>query len=304
MTSPLPYKELQTNEIRLIELLPNRSDVQVECRLSTVSLDDLPSYEALSYVWGDASITRTITCDERAVQVTLSLATALQRLRNPEGGSSRLIWADALSINQSNLAEKSIQVPLMTRIYSGATGVVVWMGLQDIKQVVTAITAIQYVHSACQAFREASVEPTEHLAFSDLEAHVHQLGFDNVWKNLNAFFTIPYWERVWCIQEVNLAQDASFIVGSLELSKPSIISFATWYIRRFILEIGKGVPFDVSLKPGTAGRACAMLEYKRMKNLHTEDLCATLDNFRYARATNLSDKIYVSVAAVLCEASY
>lgn len=77
MTEPLSYVPLQANEIRLIELLPNQVEGGVECRLHTVSLDNLLSYEALSYVWGDASVTRTIVCNKRTVQVTASLAAAL-----------------------------------------------------------------------------------------------------------------------------------------------------------------------------------------------------------------------------------
>ncbi|KAH7414426.1 heterokaryon incompatibility protein-domain-containing protein [Phaeosphaeria sp. MPI-PUGE-AT-0046c] len=293
MTAPLAYKELQTNEIRLIELLPNRSGAQVECRLFTVSLDNVPSYEALSYVWGDASVTRTITCDERAMEVTLSLATALERLRNSEGGSSRFIWADALSIDQSNMAEKNVQVPLMGQIYSSALGVLVYLGLEETESVKTAIAALEYVHSACVKLREAAVDPLDHLKFSDLETHVQELGFNSVWGHLNSFFTIPYWERVWCVQELNLAQQASFIVGSREIPTSFVNDFSPWYAARFVLEIGNGASIDVNLKPGTAIRASTMRNLSKWATqLHSKDLCPTLAMFQYARATDLRDKVY------------
>lgn len=38
------------------------------------------------------------------------------------------LWIDAICINQHDLAEKARQIPLMTRIYSTAARVLVWLG--------------------------------------------------------------------------------------------------------------------------------------------------------------------------------
>jgi hypothetical protein len=42
----------ETNQIRVVELVPGRWNDAINCNMRTVSLDEQPSYEALSYVWG------------------------------------------------------------------------------------------------------------------------------------------------------------------------------------------------------------------------------------------------------------
>ena len=44
--------DAQRREIRLCTLLPGSFDEPVACKLGTVSLDDKPRYESLSYAWG------------------------------------------------------------------------------------------------------------------------------------------------------------------------------------------------------------------------------------------------------------
>jgi hypothetical protein len=57
--------------------------------------------------------------------VTESLHSALKRLRSSK---SCLFWADAVYINQDDNVEKSQQVRLMQRIYSGSSLIIVDLG--------------------------------------------------------------------------------------------------------------------------------------------------------------------------------
>lgn len=90
----LPYQyaplNLQKSEIRLLELLPNEETAAVECLIKTVSLDDCPVYDALSYCWGDLIFAGTINLDGHNFQVTKNLESALRHLRNPTG--HRVLW--------------------------------------------------------------------------------------------------------------------------------------------------------------------------------------------------------------------
>jgi hypothetical protein len=85
----------------------------------------MPYYEALSYVWGDPTVTELILVDGQEVQVTTNLK-ALRRLRWVT--RARPLWIDALSINQSDLIEKGYQIGLMTDIYFHASAVICWLG--------------------------------------------------------------------------------------------------------------------------------------------------------------------------------
>jgi Heterokaryon incompatibility protein (HET) len=78
----------------------------VRCEIFHVSLDQDADYSALSYVWGDPLITKTILMDGCKVNVTSNLESALRHLRKHDVDIR--IWADALCINQSDVPEKSI----------------------------------------------------------------------------------------------------------------------------------------------------------------------------------------------------
>ncbi|GAW17767.1 hypothetical protein ANO14919_072340 [Xylariales sp. No.14919] len=102
----------------------------------TQSQQDRPSFEALSYCWGEAQPEEEIyvhvvdTAQSSSYDATMSirpnLATALKHLRDPT--SSRTLWIDALCINQRDLVETNRQVARMGSIYALATRVVAWLG--------------------------------------------------------------------------------------------------------------------------------------------------------------------------------
>ena len=123
----LIYQPLQHREIRIIALASGKWDDEIECSLTTVSLDDDPSYETLSYVWGDPKLQKkTILLQRQRFQVTPSLESALRHLRHEE--TERTMWVDAICINQKDDAEKSVQVQQMRLIYARTSHLVIWVG--------------------------------------------------------------------------------------------------------------------------------------------------------------------------------
>ncbi|ORY03562.1 heterokaryon incompatibility protein-domain-containing protein, partial [Clohesyomyces aquaticus] len=109
------YRPLDStkSQIRLITPLFDHPHPLPRFTLEEVSLEENPSYSALSYVWGDAQIKRAILVDDRVVLVTKNLFSALINVHVP---ASR-IWIDAICINQEDDDEKSWQVQLMREIY-------------------------------------------------------------------------------------------------------------------------------------------------------------------------------------------
>lgn len=85
----------------------------------------VPNYVALSYCWGDPSITRVILVNDLCVQVTTNLEAALRALRHQK---VETVWVDALCINQLNLLERGLQVMRMGLIYSYASYVIALIG--------------------------------------------------------------------------------------------------------------------------------------------------------------------------------
>ncbi len=116
----------QRREIRLCTLHPGSLDDPLVCTLSTISLDDKPEYETLSYVWGDPTFNKEIRENGDVLRVTTSLHTALRYLRFTE--NPRVIWADGICINQGDLNERSSQVGMMGDIYRAGKELQVWLG--------------------------------------------------------------------------------------------------------------------------------------------------------------------------------
>ena len=121
------YPPLETSDsIRLISLLPGPFHSDLELALITYSPAEAPSYEALSYTWGDASSQITVLINGEPASIRTNLDIALRHLRDEE--ESRTLWVDAVCINQRDVLERSQQVNRMRYIYSGAQHTIIWMG--------------------------------------------------------------------------------------------------------------------------------------------------------------------------------
>jgi hypothetical protein len=102
----------------------------ITCSLHVQSFDNLQpdSYSALSYVWGPDSPKKAVYIDNCEIFVLPNLYAVLRRLRAHNAGRSVRLFADALCIDQSNMAERNHQVTLMGRVYSQCSEVTVWFG--------------------------------------------------------------------------------------------------------------------------------------------------------------------------------
>jgi hypothetical protein len=222
-TLPPIYAPLDSTrrEIRLLELLPAPADDEtlVSCTISVVSLDDQPDYAALSYVWGDASITSTILLNGVQTTVTGNLAAALQHLPRNRSVRSYLerkgvfrIWADAICIDQGNVEERNQQVALMADLYSSADHVFSWLGTANfipkaiqtlgrilaerIRTDIDTLTELQWLRQYPELY-EVNIPPEEG----------HVLIPNQCWEAVRDFIHLPYWSRMWIFQEIILSGD-------------------------------------------------------------------------------------------------
>jgi hypothetical protein len=91
-------------------------------------LESAKDYEALSYTWGIAAPSIPIQLHGKVTLVSENLYLALLHLRKR---GVKLIWVDALCINQEDLAERARQVSHMEEVYRRASLVWVWLGDND-----------------------------------------------------------------------------------------------------------------------------------------------------------------------------
>ncbi|KAL9596066.1 MAG: hypothetical protein Q9219_006052 [cf. Caloplaca sp. 3 TL-2023] len=200
-------------------LLPGRRDQPIICELAVYKVSDTPSYEAISYVWGDPTVTSQIICNDRNVDITSNLNKALQRFRYD--GHERFLWADALCIDQYNLAERAHQVNLMGTIYERADKVLIWLG-DDIGNGAHANFALIQELVAYYAGKldelgnyELIPPPAKSLSFMD----------PSRWGSIRSLLLRDWFERVWVLQEVGLARSAEAFCGSASISFSQLVEF-------------------------------------------------------------------------------
>lgn len=104
---------------------------QVTILSATFSADEHPQYEAPSYTWGNLSNPVSISILHHdghfsSFGIGQNLWSALVRLRWPN--KARIIWTDAIYINQDDIEEMSWQMAKMGQIYGNASKVIVWLG--------------------------------------------------------------------------------------------------------------------------------------------------------------------------------
>lgn len=125
------YEKLATDtkEIRLLELYPGTPGDEISCEVRHVRLPDCPDYDTISYVWGDIADRRTIYTDGAQISVPASTVAALRAARLTD--TPRMLWIDAICIDQNNLEERSQQVALMREIYSNGGTNLICLGHSD-----------------------------------------------------------------------------------------------------------------------------------------------------------------------------
>ena len=115
-------------EIRLLKVEAGLLAAPLECSLSTVSLLDNPNpvYETISYCWGDSSMRDTISVNGRELDVPSSAKNALLCMR--DASQERILWIDAICIDQENFSERSQQVSIMGDVYFQGQRCLIYLG--------------------------------------------------------------------------------------------------------------------------------------------------------------------------------
>jgi hypothetical protein len=136
LTRNSPYTPIDSENggIRLVEIEPGKFDDPIVMRFIQSNLvNGSHAYEALSYVWGTEFSTSRVIVDEKPITITANLECALRHLRFTV--LKRILWIDAISMNQKDTQERNHQVQIMGRIYSTARAVIVWLGAVDKEEI-------------------------------------------------------------------------------------------------------------------------------------------------------------------------
>ncbi|PMD33070.1 HET-domain-containing protein, partial [Hyaloscypha variabilis F] len=167
--TPLDSSTSTQSFIRLLKLYPGNGRNPVETSLEETSLSSDPEYEAVSYCWGDDKDRSTISCNGGQLPVPRRLEVALRNMRYSD--KPRILWADAICINQKDKAEKESQVQLMHTIFSKARQTLIFLGDIEDKQ---------------------AQKISRSLAPFSFEFYLELIGM----------LRMPWFQRAWIVQEV------------------------------------------------------------------------------------------------------
>ncbi|KAI0550535.1 heterokaryon incompatibility protein-domain-containing protein [Xylaria curta] len=201
---------------RVAELLPGKPGDPISCLLHEVEWSNIPQYEALSYAWGDPDDRLTIIIHDKRLEITKSLHVALTHLRYED--KARLLWADALCINQADIPERGAQVRQMRRIFESAETIVLWLGPDESNKASPAMFAVgQIADFLCQklniSFSDVIDEPDVYTNIlfrnKDKIPLPHECNFvtDQMWDALLWLYKHTVFTRVWIIQEINAGKN-------------------------------------------------------------------------------------------------
>lgn len=174
----------------------------LRCSLIQAKINMLPPYEALSYRWafGNSDKKRRIYLDNQLFFIPESSYQLLHARSSV--WRERVVWIDAICINQADSEERSRQLPLMQVVYSNATRVIIWPG--DRWDSGMAASMMGYFISLYGAYENAQNR------FEELwETHLET----RHWKAMSNLVSDLYFTRMWVVQEVALGNEVQLYMG-------------------------------------------------------------------------------------------
>ncbi|KAK3996250.1 ankyrin repeat-containing domain protein [Cladorrhinum sp. PSN332] len=288
--------DLSADAIRLLRLFRGYVDDPIRCEIFQTFLHEAESvpYEALSYTWGDCNSPlgnvqndNEIIINEQKAMIGANLYLALCSLR--QSNEDKILWVDAICIDQKNDGEKGHQVRQMSQIYAKAQTVQIWLGsatsntnllINRMKELdERVLKRSDYRRNSRGAwFKEWAVllkEMGQHIPDGDFISREQQA--------LVELFQRPWFQRVWIIQEVFNAKRAIIRCGRDTVPTRTFV-MAPWLMR---VEIDSHIQAVLDIMPGYL-RATSW--WRDRPSLHT-----LLIKFQQCRATDPRDKIYALI---------
>jgi hypothetical protein len=284
------------DDFRLLKVLPGKGSDRIQCTLIQPPETRGLEYECISYRAGDPADILEIEVNGHPFNAFASLGAALCKIRLPD--RSRLIWADQICINQSDVAERSSQVSNMRVFYERAECVIAWLGaLQEGENAFRAMQELRVEYNAKLLDYKKSVGKDHKLMkieFWSIEKSVADGMVTNIGKQaiLSNLFRSELWSRVWIWQELIVAKKISleWDTHSIDYDDLLIVSrilgFIPYQARLLIHhKLNNPVPFHIEF---------SMLQNRRRGWQRGKflDIKQLLVSARLAGATDPRDKVF------------
>ena len=264
--------DVENREIRLVILAPASSfEDDIHCTLQPVSLNEDPQYEALSYTWGDENVTDEIFLDGQSFQVTTNLVSFLRHLRL--ASQPRVLWADAIAINQRDPTERGHQVAFMGEVYKSAQCDLLWLGPE--------------ASDSSKALR-LLVDLSSQSSRTAVQSRLEQLDMTQLRCLFKIFIQQPVLTRIWIIQELILAKNIRLFCGRRSLQWTTAQEIAIEYWNRFSLSNFSFFRDEIY----HLGNMLSMSLERSPSSTEEKDLLDTWVAFSECRCKDNRDKVY------------
>lgn len=205
------------NIIRLLILLLEQFSDKVYLSVTSESFQDekRTSYECLSYTWDESQTSEKVYIWQKSSanvnnvdslqflhsRINLLIALKYIRLIN----TSRVIWADAICIDENNIAERDQQIAHMRQIYNHVAQVLIWLDFEN-ESIFMTLKTIERLsadilltenHHNCKIILESETEVVERRFKKSKFTSQH-------WTSLDQLIRRLWFERLWIKQEVQL----------------------------------------------------------------------------------------------------
>ncbi|ETN37926.1 uncharacterized protein HMPREF1541_07549 [Cyphellophora europaea CBS 101466] len=182
---------------RLLALQPGHGSEPLRASLAPVALNSIPRFEALSYMWGPSEPQRTLHVNNQDFLLRPNIHAFLRRLRH--ASTPRVLWLDAVCIDQNNIRERGDQVSLMRDIYTSCQQCLVWLG--------------ESLPRGDEVLEVFAGNPVDEQGMTDLNNLIRLLYRDDLAEPFRVLLSNDYWSRVWMIQETTLPAKVVVHVG-------------------------------------------------------------------------------------------
>ncbi|KAF2260778.1 HET-domain-containing protein [Lojkania enalia] len=281
------------NDIRLLDLEPSNTNFNssICCHLRHAVLRPGLNFTALSYTWGDPTVRKPISTNGHTMNVTVNLYDALQHMR--DASQRRTFWIDAVCINQNDILERNAQVLRMCEIYGIASSVEVWLG-KEAENDAAGMSVVKELGASVSNAEDILSKP---LSDKNKEDFFNILSACNpeVARAVGRLFKRPWWTRVWVVQELSLANQATSIVRCGAQVAPWLSFLVTAYAINEFWSLMNGIistKFPDERLDGTEHG----VRMAQCRNINPEfpgfTLLELLNQHRDCEATDPRDKIY------------
>lgn len=224
------------DDIRLLRV-HLRGQGQLEAALETYTFSTAPPYEALFYFWGkggqEETFQLTVHCEGHNHRLGLlpNLHSALMRtMSHTRADHGRLLWTDRICIDQTDPADKDVQLAQMPEVYSNAQRVLVWLGdpaanLRDADVQASLDTGILFDVADKVSALATQVGPN----FDPQKTPGLPPAHDAVWAVFSDVVRKDWYRRIWTLQEAVLAQELTVHYGTHILTWDQIVRLVKVY---------------------------------------------------------------------------